>query len=425
VNVNVQPGMNVFIDSYSCSRRELDAQKIVIYLKENGYTIIHDPTKADYIILMTCGVTKGIANISFKMIEKYKKYDAEVIVAGCIPDTHKTQFEKSFTGKTLSTINLDKIDELFPQVSKKFREIPESNIPWESFNDRSIKGIIRRIHKKVQTIRKVDWFLLNTIITQVMGKDFFKTFPFNWLIREKGFCYILISRGCVHNCTYCVTKKGIGRLQSKPLDQCIKEITVGLQQGFHSFVLDADDIGQYGTDISTTLPDLLYRIMEIHGSFSVKIGHSHPQWFIKYESKLADIFKYQKVTNIFASIQSGNDRILRLMGRPYSTKHLIRALQTFKKSDSTLKIGVDLIVGFPSETDEEFLDTLRLFNEIHFDYGEIYPFSCHEGTKASLIEPKISKQLINQRMKATIHFLKKNNYFVWRYNKGAIYFYSR
>jgi tRNA A37 methylthiotransferase MiaB len=421
----VASGKNVFIDSYSCSRRELDAQKIYTYLGENKYTIVHDPKRADYIILMTCGVTKNIANISFKMIEKYKEYGAEVIVAGCIPETHKVELEKIFTGKTISTKNLDKIDELLPHIIIKFKQIPDANIRWESLNDRSLSRAIRRIHANVYPIKMIDWFILNTIIIKVLGKNFYKTYPFNRLIPETTQSYILISRGCIHNCTYCVIKKGVGGLHSKTPENCIKEITCELQQGFQSFVLDADDIGPYGTDIDTSLPYLLRKIMEIKEPFTVKISHSHPLWLIKYESELIEIFKQKKVNNIFAAIQSGNDRILHLMGRPYSIKDLIRTLIAFKKSNIDLKIGVDLIIGFPSETEEEFFDTLRLFDAVHFDYGEIYPFSCHEGTKASTIEPKISKQVVDQRMKIALRFLKKNNYFAWRFHKSAIYFYTR
>lgn len=417
--------MNVFIDSYSCERRELDTQRICTYLRENNYTIVHDPTKADYIILMTCGATNGIAKISFKLIEKYKEYDAELIVAGCIPGTHKVELEKIFNGKTISAKNLDKIDELLPKVSVKFREIPDENTLWESLNYRSLRDVVSKIHANVYPIRKVDWFILNTIVTKVFGKNFYTTFPFNRLIPETGHCYVLISRGCIHNCTYCIIKKGVGSLHSKPPEQCIKEITCGLQQGFRSFVLEADDIGPYGVDIGTNLPYLLRKITEIKDPFTVKIRHSHPLWLIKYESELDDIFKQKKVSDIFASVQSGNDRILRLMGRPYSIEDLVRTLTSFKKSNPELEVGVDIIVGFPSETEDEFLDTLHLFNAVHFDYGIFFPFSCHEGTKASTIEPKISKKVVDQRMKVALRFLKENNYFAWRFRNRAICFYAR
>jgi len=417
--------MKVFIDSCACSRRDIETQKICTYLKENKYTVVHDPTKANYIFLITCGVTTSTVNTSFKMIEKYKRYDAEMIVAGCVPDTHKVKLEKIFTGKTLSTKNLDKIDELLPQVSIKFKEIPEVNTRWESLNDRSLRGVIKKIHANVSLIRKIDRFILNTIITKVFGKNFYKTPPFDKFIPEREQCYILISRGCIHNCTYCVIRNGVGRQRSKPLGQCIKEISCGLQQGYQSFVLDGDDIGPYGVDIGTSLPYLLRKIMEIKNSFTVKLHHTNPLWFIKYESDLNEIIKQKRVNNIYAAIQSGNDRILYLMGRPYAINDIVRILKTFRKSNYDLEIGVDLIIGFPSETEHEFLDTLHLFDAVHFNYGVIFPFSCHEGTKASTIEPKISKRVVDQRMKVMLRFLKKKNYFAWRFRNSSLCFYSR
>ena len=418
-------GMKVFIDLYCCSRREIETQKIYTYLRQNDYAVVRDPAKADYIILMTCGATKGIANVSFNLIEKYKKYQAEMIVAGCIPETHKVELEKIFTGKTLSIKNLDKIDESLPKITKKFKEIPEVNARWESLNDRSFKGIIKRVHTHVHLLRKVDLFIFNTIVRKVLGKNFYITYPFDRILPETNQFNILISRGCIHNCTYCIIKKGIGTLHSKPPEQCLKEVSCGLQQGFRSFVLDSDDSGPYGIDIGTSLPCLLRMMMDIKDPFTVKISHSHPRWLIKYGSELDDIFKQKRVNNIFASVQSGNDRILRLMGRPYATKDLVRVLTAFKKSNSDLKIGVDLIIGFPSETEEEFLDTLRLFNDVHFDYGIIFQFSCHEGTKASTFDPKISKQVVDQRMMVALRFLKKNKYFAWRFHNRALCFYAR
>jgi tRNA A37 methylthiotransferase MiaB len=418
-------GRNVFIDLYCCSRREIDTQKIYTYLQKNQFTIVRDPVKADYIILMTCGATKGIADVSFKLIKKYKEYDVELIVAGCIPETHKEELNNIFTGKTISIRNLDKIDDLLPHISIKFREIPEVNARWESLNDRSLRGIVRKIHTNVTSLRKIDLFILNTIIRKVLGENFFITYPFDRLIPETREFSILISRGCIHNCTYCIIKKGIGPLHSKPPEQCIQEIFCGLQQGYRSFVLDSDDSGPYGIDIGTNLPSLLRKVMEIQDSFTIKISHSHPRWLIKYESEFDDIFRQKRVNNIFASVQSGNDRILRLMGRPYATLDLVRTLSAFRKSNSDLKIGVDLIVGFPSETEEEFLDTLNLFNSVHFDYGILFPFSCHEGTKASTIEPNIPKEIVDRRMRVALRFLKKNNYFAWRFHNRALCFFTR
>lgn len=420
-----ETGRNVFINSLSCERRELDTQKIVNYLQENNYTIVHDKKKADYIIFMTCGATQTIVKDSFDLLEKYKECDAKIIVAGCLPDTHTDQLKEFFSGTTLSTKNLDKIDEIFPASSVKFHEIADTNTRWKNLDVRTVSGLIKIIHESFPRIERIDTFFLHTICKKILGKNFLRTFPFNRLIPESGNFYISISRGCIHNCTYCVIRKGVGRLQSKKPEQCVHEIEQGIRQGYRKFVLEADDIGPYGTDIGSSLPDLLTKMLQINDRFTVKISHTHPSWVIKYGPQLSEIFTHKKINNFFISIQSGNDRILKLMARPYPTHQLIETMATFKKSNPALEIGVDLIVGFPSETEEEFFDTLRLFDAIHFDYGMLFPFSCHEGTKASTIEPKISKREMNRRMNIALRFLKKNDYFAWRFNSGAISFYTR
>lgn len=421
---HIKSDANIFLESLSCTRRDLDTQKIYTYLRENNYTIVHDPSKADYIIIMTCGTTKELADISLKSIEKFKKLNAEIIVAGCLPETHDRELREIFTGKILSTKNLDSIDKFLPRVIKKFREIPDANTRWDSQNNQTLKGVLRRIHAHMELMRKIDWFLLNTVM-KVVGKNIVHVAPFNRLLPQPGQYYISISRGCIYNCTYCVVKKGVGPLHSKPLERCIEELRCGLRQGYHSFFLEADDSGPYGIDIGSSLPQLLRKIMDIQGKFTVKLSHTHPEWLVNYKAEFMEIFKQKKVNNILAPIQSGSDRILKLMARPYPIKEVVSALQAYKNADSELSIGVDLIVGFPSETEEDFQDTLRLFDKIHFDYGILIPFSNNQGTKACFIEPKIPKQVVDQRMKTALRYLRKQNYVAWRLRNSSLVFYAR
>jgi tRNA A37 methylthiotransferase MiaB len=420
----IKSGANIFLKSLSCTRRDLDTQKIYTYLLENNYSIVNDPSKADYIIIMTCGTTQELANISLKSIEKFKKFNAELIVAGCIPETHGEELKKIFKGKILSTKNLDNIDKFLPSVTKKFSELPDAHTRWDGQNNKTLKGIFRRIHAHIKFIRKIDWFLLNSLI-KVVGKNIVHVAPFNRLIPQPGQYYISISRGCTYNCSYCVVKKGVGPLHSKPPEQCVNELLYGLQQGYHSFFLEADDSGPYGTDIGSNLPQLLKKMIDIDGNFTIKLSHTHPEWLIKYKSEFIEIFKKKKINNILAPIQSGSNRILQLMTRPYLIKEVVGALEAFKNTDSELSIGVDLIIGFPTETEEDFQDTLHLFDKIHFDYGILIPFSDFKGTKASTIKPKIPKQVVDKRMKTALRYLRKKNYVAWRIHNSSIIFYAR
>jgi tRNA A37 methylthiotransferase MiaB len=421
---HIKSNANIFLESFACTRRDLDTQKIFTYLRENNYTVVHDPSKADYIIIMTCGATNELANISLSSIKKYKKFDREIIVIGCLPETHEHDLKKIFNGKTISTKNLDTIDKFLPHAIKKFNEIPDANTRWDSQNNKTIKGVFRRIHAHVGTLRKIDWFLFNIFIN-IVGKNIVHVAPFNRLLPQPRQYYISISQGCIYNCTFCVIKKAIGPLISKPPIHCINELKCGLQKGYRSFFLEADDSGPYGTDINSSLPQLLQKINEIPEKFTVKLSHTYPEWLVRYENELIDIFKQKKINDILAPIQSGSDRILKLMARPYPINEVIKALQEFKKANDKLTIGLDLIVGFPSETEEDFGDTLHLFDKIHFDYGILIPFSNNKGTKSSYFEPKISKKVVNQRMKTALRFLRKRKYIAWRIPNSSIIFYAR
>lgn len=423
---SLKKGKNVFINSVACERRNIDAKKIYSYLEKNNYNIIVDPKQADYIIIITCGATKSVSDISFGLIEKFKSYGAEIIVAGCISDTHKERLEKVFNGKTISTKDLDKIDEIFPKTSIKFKDINEENRLWKNYNARTIMGMIQILNYNSKLFRIISSFFVKNVFKKIFGRGFSRTFPFNRVFSEYGDYYILISRGCVHNCTYCIIRKAIGPMKSKSLDQCIKEFKSGLEKGAKNFVLEADDVGPYGVDIGSNLPELLRKMTSYKGNYTIELRNTHPLWIIKYIDDLEEIIKTKKITSMFISIQSGNDRVLSLMGRIYSVDKLVDAVLRLKKIDPDLEIGTDLIVGFPTETVEEFRDTLELFKKIQFDHGVVFPFSCHKGTKAEKIEPKIPKNEIKRRMKETLKFFRKNNYFAWRFiSTGFIPFYAR
>jgi len=417
---------NIFISSVACERRDLDAQKIYSYLIKNNYKIVNDPKEADYIFLITCGFTHKTADIAFESIKKFREYDAELIVAGCIPETHKEKLDKIFDGKTISTKNIDKIDDIFTSRIIKFKDIDEENFMWQNFNKRNYLGFVKRVDSKVKFIRRFNEFIIRNVLIKILGDLFYKTFPFNRLIYDVNNYFILISRGCVHNCTYCIINKAIGPLKSKPPEKIVEEFNHGLSMGYKLFILEADDVGPYGLDIESSLPELLKKITNIKGDYSIEIRNTHPFWIIKYLSEIEKLVKTKKISSIFVSIQSGSNRILKLMGRPYTKENIVKIISKLKTINPDLTIGVDLMVGFPTETLEEFRETLDLFNLIDLDFGDIIPFSCHEKAKANKLEPKISNQEKKIRINEALKFVRKKNYFVWKFrDTGSLSFFAR
>jgi len=284
---------------------------------------------------------------------------------------------------------------------------------WYNFDTGSPILILKSIVKKISILRRCHNFIKENALKKIFGKNFDKTSPFNKIYPEKESYCISISRGCIHNCSYCAIRKAVGKLKSKPLDQCIKEFKLGLKEGYTHFILEADDVGHYGIDIKSSLPKLLDAMTKIEGDYRIELKNFHPIWIIRYIDEFEKILKRKKLSIILLSIQSGNDRILKLMRRPYSKDALVATIMKLKKADPDLHLGVHLLVGFPTETMKEFKDTLDLFEKVPLDFGSIFSFSSQEGTDADAIKPKLTKREMRKRMKNALLFLRKKNYFAW------------
>ena len=217
--------------------------------------------------------------------------------------------------------------------------------------------------------------------------------------------YVLtISQGCIHHCTYCGLYIKKRPLISKPLTQCIEEFKQALAQEKKHIILSADDVGPYGFDIGTSLPQLLTEITKIEGNYKLKITGTHPAWIIKYINELTPSFQRKKIESLLIVIQSGNHRILRLMHRSYNKNALVSVVKKLKEIDSNLMINAQCIIGFPSETRREFMDTIHLIEKIGFNNGFINCYIPVGKTEAIKMTPQIT---ISEKRKRLIHAIEQ------------------
>jgi len=142
-NKNKINGSNVFILAKACSQRQLDAKKIESYLIENNYKIVNHPKFADFIIFVTCAFRNNMAENALKKVKNLQRYNAELIVAGCLPGIDKEELSKIFKGKVIITKDLNKIDSLFPKNLKKFRDLNDENVFFQRIDTSNIFGNIR------------------------------------------------------------------------------------------------------------------------------------------------------------------------------------------------------------------------------------------------------------------------------------------
>jgi tRNA A37 methylthiotransferase MiaB len=400
----------VFIYTYACELRSLDAHKIKSYFTKNNYSIVTNPKDADIIFFIGCSVGDQVSNKSLSIIKDLQKYDAELIVAGCLPYIDEEKLNMIFHGRSIGTKDLDKspekMDDLFPENKIKFKDIDDANTSLNNYNERKPRTILKNSIKNVQWMDNVILQIKNHVIKNLIGEH---SFFYNVLI-DNPIYRIRISWGCNSNCSYCGIKKAIGSHKSKPLDHCIQEFKNGLNKGYQHFALNADDVGAYGRDIGSSFPELLDKMTAISGLYRISIANLSPRWLIRYNEDLQKIIKRQKIIRLGVPIQSGSNRILKLMNRFHDTGKILQALLQLKDIFPKLSLHTHIIIGFPTETEEDFYETLSFIKTSNYSAGQVIPYSCKTGSEAEQLEPKITKAMIAKRMKKAKRYFKKEGY---------------
>ena len=179
-----------------------------------------------------------------------------------------------------------------------------------------------------------------------------------------------------------------------------------MNQGFKEFALIGTEVGNYGVDTGTNLAELLNELMAAQGDYQVRLRNIHPKFLIEMLPQLVEIFKTGKIPYLESAVQSGNNRILKLMKRDYTIEGYKHALRTVRRNAPWMQIRTQIIAGFPGESEEEFMDSVNLIAAFDFDFVEVYGFAAYPNTAASRMNNKLPRNEILRRthklyMKAT------------------------
>jgi tRNA A37 methylthiotransferase MiaB len=399
----------------NCRRRLLDANKLKLYFNKNNYTLVKKPEDSDFIIYITCAYRNEITNDTLTKFKDLQKYKAELIVAGCLPVIEEIKLNQIFKGKTISTKNLDKIDVIFPNNKIKFSSLTDSeSISQEQYINHHEENYKL---KNFPFLNKYYNYFKENFIFYLLNKHLLiYLFP-----SKTDFYHVRISWGCMGNCSYCGIKKAIGALKSKPINECIDDFEKGLKAKYKMFVITADDVGAFGVDIGSNFPILLDKLTSFEGEYEISVQDLDPRWVVKYIDELEPIFKKGKITSVNIALQSGCDKILKLMNRYHDIEKIKESLIRLKNCSTKLSLDTHFILGFPTETDKDFLQTIDFIKIIDFDMGFIYRFSCKTGTEAEKIEPKVSNDDIIKRMNYAKKLLKNHEYKVITLSKNSYY----
>jgi len=208
-----------------------------------------------------------------------------------------------------------------------------------------------------------------------------------------------VSRGCRGANTYCVMRQTYGGLRSKPLDAVLSEFDKGLAQGHREFRLMAQDLGAYGQDIGTEFIQLLRALFDRPGQFQLQLIDVNIRWVVGYLDELVELLS-ENVTRtriLQMPVQSGSDRILELMRRGHTAAEAEGAFRAIREAMPDLLLVTHALVGFPSETEEDFEKTVRLLRTGRFDRVDIFDYSDRPGTAASRMPDKVPAGIIRAR----------------------------
>jgi threonylcarbamoyladenosine tRNA methylthiotransferase CDKAL1 len=326
--------MRIFIKTYGCQANINDSEILAGKLKSQGHEIVNSEAEADKIIVNTCSVKNKTQSKILNYLNKFS--DKKIEMGGCLT----------------KTINL----------KKKF---PKAEI-------------------------------IDTINTSKLNQPILRT--------KKNLAIIQISQGCLNSCTFCATKIARGNLKSYRIGDIKRQLESALNQGATLIYLTSQDNGAYGKDIKTSLPELLQELISINKQFKLRIGMMNPWHLRKISKDLLNVMESDKIQKfIHIPVQSGSEKVLKEMKRIHTVSEFKEFARKFRekfprKKFSESTIATDIIVGYPTETDQDFEKTIELINEIKPEVLNISAFSSRPKTKASELK-HLSTEIIKKRTK--------------------------
>jgi MiaB-like tRNA modifying enzyme len=375
--MKMSENIKVYIETYGCSANKSDSEIMMGLLKNFGFQIIDNPKMADVSIINTCIVKEPTAKRMERRIKELCSYRKPFIVAGCMAKAEIYRVEK--LAPKASIITPDAIDRIVEVVKE------------------TLKG--RRV---VADSEKKEKVLLPKV-------------SFNKIIS-----ILQIASGCLSACTFCETKIARGILKSYRPSSIIERIKSDLNEGFKEFWITSQDNGCYGFDIKTNIAELLNGILKLGGNFKVRVGMMNPLHLIKRRKLLKELIEAYKNEKVFKFVhiplQSGSNKVLKDMLRGYTVEEFIEIVEEFRREIPNITIETDIIVGYPTESEEDFEETVKAINEIEFDVVNISKFSPRPNTPAEKLN-RLPPEIVNRRSK-TLHELvrkiamKKNEKFL-------------
>ena len=358
--------MKVSTITLGCKVNQYETQAMLNQLLQGGFSACQTGEDADIILLNSCTVTSTSDHKVKQTLHKARREHphAVIVLTGCMPQA-------------------------FPELAE---DLTDADIVLGNSNRSSLLPHILQYLSTRQRI--ID------IVPHQTKEKFESMSVENFYERTRAF--IKIQDGCNRFCSYCIIPYARGRVRSKPLDDLIAEVTQLSEKGYKEIVLTGINLSAFGQDINLHLCDAVEAVCAINGIERVRLGSLEPEQLS--EDVIIRLSKQQKLCPQFhLSLQSGCDETLKRMNRHYTTEEYRTIVQNLRNAFDNAAITTDIMVGFPGETEEEFMQSLEFAKEISFSKVHVFAYSQRPGTKACNAPNQITKKVKETRSKQMMH----------------------
>ena len=354
--------------AYGCQMNVNESAKIKKILENLGYELTDNIEETDIAFLNTCTVREGAATQIYGKLGEIKRVREErgtkIVVTGCFAQEQGRELIKKFNYIDIVMGN------------QNIGRIPEA---IEEIENRSTKHVVMTDYEDELPPR--------------IDADF----------ESKKTASIAITYGCNNFCTYCIVPYVRGRERSVPMAELIEEARELVRKGYKEIILLGQNVNSYGKEFKNgdNFARLLEEICKVEGDFIVRFVSPHPRDFT--DEVIDVIAKNEKIArSLHLPLQSGSTRVLKMMNRGYSKEQYIALANKIKERIPGVALTADIIVGFPGETEEDFLDTLDVVRQIQFENSFMFMYSIRRGTKAATMENQIDPEVKKDRLQRLI-----------------------
>jgi len=372
--------MRVGICSLGCRVNIYESEFVESLFRNHGYEIVGFDEIADIYVINTCSVTNEADKKSRKMINQAKRRnrDAIIVVMGCYSQVKSEEIEADIV------------------IGNKDKSLIVSYIEDYIENKNSIK--------KIYNLREEKFFE-----PMIISK-----------FDNHTRAFVKIQDGCNAFCSYCIIPYTRGSIRSKKLSDVVDEVGNLVKNGYKEIVLTGIHTGKYGIDLGDVcLEDLLRELVKIDGLYRLRLSSIEIN---EITDGIMELIKNNKIisSHFHIPIQSGSDKILKLMNRKYDLDYFLDRIKEIKNLREDISITTDLIVGFPGEDEDDFRETMNTLREIGFTKIHTFPYSMREGTPASEMKNQVDGNVKKERVKEVLKLSDEMEYSYYKKYVGSV-----